>query len=296
MLLKSGCSSLKFNNLNLSEVQNRKMLLFGCPSIKQLNESLTEYLSLLSKADSQARQDINNKITYIESVISNHFVIEEKIPRGVLNIITQALSAYVFSQSVHAAGDVDFYLNKESYASRLFEVSLVFMISSELAKLFNSKPDDFSLANIWLSLREEIKDKEIASKDEIDFISVQFENDNSVDSPREQFIKEVLLFRNKQVAHNSTSNDAMWESYNKTIKFVLRVYSLLEKLVEPQIMPRPIIVKAYMFDGIKQYYDFNSFNRVKRHCTEMCSEFIESCSTNLITLEKDSMKPFLKRI
>src|SRR5690606_33470532 len=111
-----------------------------------------------------------------------------------------------------------------NFIHNLINVSITFMVSCELAKLFNNKPDDFSLNNIWNHDVNEIRKSNIATDDEIDYITEQF---SRKDSTRDQAIKRFLDFRNKSVAHNTNNTGMYWSDFVKTINFVIRTWGII---------------------------------------------------------------------
>ena len=216
----------------------------------------------------------------------------DNMPKGLCPIIIQSFEAYTFWHSIHVNNEKNFYLLEDNYASNLFEVGIVHFVNNQLAKLFNRGDDDFSLANLWNYLHPKIKGTGITTQEEIDFITTQFKPPSPENSEREDYLKLTLRFRNKQVAHNDISDQVLWESYFKTFKFVFRVFAILEKKINPEVLSRPLFRKDILFNALKPYYSLKGFSDVKRESEMIRNEIIDSCSTNLVSHEKGTIKPF----
>lgn len=132
----------------------------------------------------------------------------------------------------------------------------------------------------------------ITTQEEIDFITAQFQADSSETSEREEYLKLSLIFRNKKIVHNDNSDSVLRESYFKTFKFVFRVFAMLEKKIEPKVIPRPLFIREHLFGALKPYYSLMGFSKVNKESEIIRDEIVESCSINLVSNEKGTLRPF----
>ena len=72
------------------------------------------------------------------------------------------MESYTFWHSINEI-ESSFFLTQDNYIHNLMNVSITFMVSCELAKLFNNQPSDFSLNNIWNYNISELKKTEITT-------------------------------------------------------------------------------------------------------------------------------------
>jgi hypothetical protein len=203
-------------------------------------------------------------------------------------IILQIMESYTYWHSINEVNS-SFFLTQDNYIHNLMNVSLTFMVSCELAKLFNNKPDDFSLNNIWEHDAESIKNANIASVDEIDYITDQF---SRKESTRDQAIKRFLDFRNKSVAHNTNNTGMQWSDFVRTMNFIIRVWGIIDEFYSPNCFPRQIQLSDQLYTPLRPHFTSLQIKEMKDARLKLMQDLFAAASTNLVTGEKDTIKPF----
>lgn len=229
-----------------------------------------------------------NQVDYLTRLKSDPHYQNGSLPRGIEKIILQIMESYTFWHSINET-DSNFFLIQDNYIHNLINVSLTFMVSCELAKLFNSKEDDFSLCNIWNHDLQAIKSANIATNAEIDYITVQFARN---DATRDPAIKRFLDFRNKSVAHNTSNMGMQWSDFIRTINFIVRVWGVIDEYYSPNCLPRPIGLSDQLYAPLKPYFSAMQIEEMKDVRLKLMKGIFKSASTNLVTGEQDTIKPF----
>lgn len=210
------------------------------------------------------------------------------LPRGIEKILLQVMESYTFWHSINEI-DSSFFLTQNNYIHNLMNVSVTFMMSCELAKLFNNKPDDFSLCNIWNHDVNDIRISNITTIDEIDYITEQFARNEAT---RDQAIKRFLDFRNKSIAHNENNIGLKWSDFVSTMNFIIRVWGIIDEYYSPNCFPRPIQLSNHIYTPLQPYFSHQQIESMKQARLKLMTDIFSSASTNLKTGAKDNIKPF----
>lgn len=227
-------------------------------------------------------------LDYLLKLKGNKHYQNDSLPRGIENIILQTIEVFSFWHSVNAI-DSNFFLIQNNFIHNLVNVSITSMVSCELAKLFNNKPEDFSLNNIWDHNEEDVRSARITTEEEISYISEQFKRE---DSTRDQAIKRFLDFRNKSIAHNSNNTAMNWSDFIKTVNFIVRAWGVLDKFYSPNCSPRPIQLSDNLYSPLQPHFRPNEISKMKETRLEIMNNIFKAASTNLVTGEIDSIQPF----
>lgn len=228
------------------------------------------------------------ELEYLQKLKSDQNYRSGNLPRGFEKIILQIMESYTFWHSINDA-DTQSFLTQDNYIHNLINVSITFMISCELAKLFNYKPEDFSLVNVWNHNVDDIKKANITSDDEIDYITEQFSRNEST---RNQEIKRFLDFRNKSVAHNTNDTGIQWSDFVSTINFINRAWGIIDEYYSPNCFPRPIQLTDQLYTPLTPNFTPPQIKRMQEARLKLMENMFEAASTNLITGAKDNIKPF----
>lgn len=209
-------------------------------------------------------------------------------PRGIEKIIQQIIEPMSLWEAITSLTTNHFFAS-ENYFRSLVDVSLTFLLSSEIAKLFNHKPTDFSLYNIWLTSKPKIQTSDLVTSEEIEFIDNQFEVNGK---RREQRLTRLLNFRNKQIAHNSVSDETLKDDFVYVTCFILRVWAILDAAYSPNCMPRPILLDEHLFDQFYKIMSSVELSHVKAERLKFINELLSACSKDLVTGTYDGKRPF----
>lgn len=284
--LKENCTALNFKNMEKTK-ENFKTLLYGVVE----PENIEQEISLNKLLVDQSIEPDEERKNYLDNLLSlkdNPDYQSGSFPRGIEKIILQTMEIYTFWHSIN---DIDskFFLISENFIHSLVDVSITFMVSCELAKLFNQKPEDFSLYNVWKYNADEIENSIITDQNECRYISEQFERN---DATRDQGIKRFLDFRNKSIAHNSNDRGMQWADFKKTMNFIIRVWGITDEYFSPNCFPRPIGFSENIFSPLTPYFKGDQIKEMKEKRMALMRELFDAASTNLLTGEKDKIKPF----
>ncbi|PAY01649.1 hypothetical protein CKO50_08855 [Pseudoalteromonas sp. HM-SA03] len=158
-----------------------------------------------------------------------------------------------------------------------------------MPKLFNHKSADFSLYNIWFMSKSKIQASGQVSLEEIEFIDRQFEVNGK---KRDARLARLLNFRNKQIAHNSASDETLKDDFVHVTCFILRVWAILDAVYSPNCMPRPIHMDEHLFDQFYKIMSRAELSHVKAERLKFINKLLSACSKDLITGESDGKRPF----
>ena len=284
--LKETCTALKFNNLVHNET-TIKTLMYGSPSQENATEQIKHLESCCITAP-QFKAEYESDIQNLKNILEDPNYQSGLYPRGLEEIIQQIIEPMAFWHAISTLESAHFF-SSDNYFCRLVDVSLTFMLSCEIAKLFNSKLPDFSLLNVWKVSREKVISREITTAEEVFYIDEQFEINGENRKPP---IKRLLNFRNKQVAHNSASGDTEKNDFIFTTKFVLRVWAILDALYSPECFPRPIHLDEHLFEEFYKIMTSAELKKVKNKRLSFINELIKACRINLVSGDSDSKAPF----
>lgn len=284
--LKQNCSAINFKNMEKIK-DNFILLLYGTIEKERIDQEIQRNKEMVDRGyDSTG--EYKKQLGYLNILKADPNYQEGSLPRGIEKILLQIMESYTFWHSINEV-DSNFFLTQDNYIHNLINVSVTFMVSCELAKLFNDKPGDFSLNNIWNHDVNEIKMANIASSDEIDYITEQFfRNENT----RDQAIKRFLDFRNKSIAHNANNAGLQWSDFVSTINFIVRVWGILDKYYSPNCFPRPIQLSDHLYTPLRPYFSSNEIQKMKGARLKLMKSMFKAASTNLLTGKQDNIKPF----
>ncbi len=284
--LKANCTTLNFKNMEKTK-ENFTLLMYGTIEPERIDQEIQRNQEMIDGGhDSTGHAQI--QLDYLKKLKFDANYQNGSLPRGIEKIILQIMESYTYWHSINEV-DSSFFLTQDNYIHNLMNVSLTFMVSCELAKLFNNKPDDFSLNNIWEHDAESIKNANIASVDEIDYITDQFARNEST---RDQAIKRFLDFRNKSVAHNTNNTGMQWSDFVSTMNFIIRVWGIIDEFYSPNCFPRPIQLSDQLYTPLRPHFTSLQIQEMKDARLKLMRDLFAAASTNLVTGEKDRIKPF----
>jgi hypothetical protein len=284
--LKQNCSAINFRNMEKTK-ENFTLLLYGTIEKERIDQEIQNNQEMVSSGrDSTGHAQI--QLDYLKRLKADQNYQDGSLPRGIEKIILQIMESYTFWHSINKV-DANFFLTQDNYIHNLMNVSLTFMVSCELAKLFNNKLDDFSLNNIWHHYSESINNSNIASADEIDYITEQFARN---DATRDPAIKRFLDFRNKSVAHNTNNTGMQWSDFVTTINFIIRVWGIIDEYHSPNCFPRPIQLSDQLYTPLRPHFTALQIIEIKEARLKLMQDMFSAASTNLVTGVKEAIKPF----
>lgn len=286
LTLKPNCSSISFKNMEKTK-ENFTLLMYGTVD-KELIDQQIQYNKEMVEGGYDTDGQFQSRLDYLNKLRSCPHYQSDSLPRGIEKIILQVMESYTFWHSVNEV-DSKFFLTQNNYIHNLINVSITFMVSCELAKLFNDKQEDFSLFNIWNHDVDDIKRSNIATNVEIDYITEQFARNEST---RDEAIKRFLDFRNKSVAHNSNNTGMRWSDFVSTINFIIRAWGIIDQYYSPNCFPRPIQISDQIFTTLQPYFTSKQMKEMKEARLKLMKNMFAAASTNLLTGDKDSIKPF----
>lgn len=284
--LKNNCTSLNFKNMEKTK-ENFTFLMYGTIDKEIIDDEIQRNQEIVDGGHDSTGY-AHSRLGYLKRLKADSNYQNGSLPRGIEKIILQIMESYTYWHSINEV-DSNFFLTQDSYIHNLMNVSLTFMVSCELSKLFNNKPDDFSLNNIWKHDAEAIKSSNIASADEIDYITDQFSRNEST---RDQEIKRFLDFRNKSVAHNTNNTGMQWSDFVSTMKFIIRVWGIIDEFYSPNCFPRPISLSDQLYAPLAPHFTPLQIKEMKETRLKLMQDLFSAASENLITGLKDTIKPF----
>ncbi|MBE3662988.1 hypothetical protein BOO91_18815 [Vibrio navarrensis] len=284
--LKEKCSSLNFKNIvkNDSAI---KILMYGTGSPEQYERGIEEFKEWCILKPEYA-EVFRSEIESYKIILEDPNYIKGLYPRGIEKIIQQIIEPMSLWEAITSL-KTDHFLASENYFRRLVDVSLTFLLSSEIAKLFNHKEEDFSLYNIWLESKNKVQASNLVTSEEIDFIDSQFEVNGNKRDPR---LKKLLNFRNKLVAHNSAADEILKDDFIYVTRFILRVWAILDAVYQPNCIPRPIHMDEQLFDQFYKIMSNDELSYVKAKRIKFINEMLSFCGIDLVTQTNDGKRPF----
>ncbi|EJL6481942.1 hypothetical protein NMR80_003724 [Vibrio cholerae] len=281
--LKRNCTKLNFKNIAKDD-EAIGLLMYGVGN-EEYYKSEIKHLRHCCIVTPEYADEFELEIQCYQRVINDPNYLKGLYPRGLENIIQQIIEPMSLWEAVTSLPTGHFLASKNYFRS-LVDVSLTFLLSCEIAKLFNDRPEDFSLLNVWKYSRERVLIDGLASTEEVDFIDAQF---NAHSDGR---IKRFLRFRNKQIAHNAASEETVKDDFIYTTSFVLRVWAILDSLYSPNCFPRPIHMDEHLFDQFYKIMTIDELVHVKRERLAFINNLLSSCGKDLITGKNDGKRPF----
>ncbi|WP_412496669.1 hypothetical protein [Shewanella algae] len=284
--LKDNYSSLSFKNI-IKDDGAIEVLMYGVGS-QEFYRSEIELLEDCCISSPEYVEDFRKQISGYKQILDDPNYTQGLYPRGIEKIIQQIIEPMSLWEAITSL-TTGHFLASENYFRSLVDVSLTFLLSSEIAKLFNHKPTDFSLYNIWFASKQKIQANGIVTPEEIAFIDNQFEVNGK---NRDQRLTKLLNFRNKQIAHNSASSETLKDDFVYVTCFILRVWAILDATYSPNCMPRPIHMDEHLFDQFYKIMSSAELSHVKSERLKFINELLKSCGEDLITGENDGKRPF----
>jgi len=278
--------AINFKNMEKTK-ENFTLLMYGTIEKERIDQEIQDNQKVVDGGHDSTGY-AQDQLDYLKRLKADQNYQDGSLPRGIEKIILQIMESYTFWHSINEV-DSHFFLTQDNYIHNLINVSITFMVSCELAKLFNNKPDDFSLNNIWQHDAEAIKSANIASADEIDYITEQFARNEATRDPA---IKRFLDFRNKSVAHNTNNTGMKWSDFVSTINFISRVWGIIDEYHSPNCLPRPIQLSNQLYTPMQTHFTAPQINEMKAARLKLMKNIFSAASTNLVTGAKDTIKPF----
>ncbi|WP_160106176.1 hypothetical protein [Pseudomonas izuensis] len=284
--LKQNCTAINFKNMEKIK-DNFILLLYGTIDKEIIDQEIQRNQEIVDGGYDTTGQT-QGQLDYLNKLKADPHYQSGNLPRGIEKIILQIMESYTFWHSINEV-DSKFFLTQDNYVHNLINVSITFMISCELAKLFNHDEGDFSLANIWKHDVDEIKKSNIIDSDEIHYITAQFARDEATRDPS---IKRFLNFRNKSVAHNSNSIGIEWSDFVSTINFIIRVWGVVDEYYSPNCFPRPVQLADQLYTPLLPHFKLTEIQEMKEARLKLMQGMFKAASTNLVTGIQDNIKPF----
>lgn len=284
--LKPNCTAMNFKNMEKTK-ENFVLLMYGAIDKEIIDQEIQRNREIVESGHDSTGQ-FREQVDYLNKLKSDPHYQNGSLPRGIEKIILQIMESYTFWHSINEI-DSQFFLTQDNYIHNLINVSITFMVSCELAKLFNNKEDDFSLNNIWNHDVQSIRNAGIVTTAEVDYITEQFARN---DATRDPAIKRFLDFRNKSVAHNTNNTGMQWSDFVRTINFIVRVWGVVDEYYSPNCFPRPIGLSDQIYAPLKPYFSASQIKDMKEARLKLMKDIFKSASTNLVTGEQDTIKPF----
>ncbi|EKK9988617.1 hypothetical protein PP645_004314 [Vibrio vulnificus] len=284
--LKKNCTTLSFKNV-IKDDRVIETLMYGVGSQEHYKSEI-DLLEECCISSPEYADEFRSQINGYKQILRDPNYNEGLYPRGIEKIIQQIIEPMSLWEAITSL-TTGHFLASENYFRSLVDVSLTFLLSSEIAKLFNHKPADFSLYNIWFESKLKIQASDQVTQEEIEFIDSQFEVNGEKRDPR---LVRLLNFRNKQIAHNSASDATHKDDFVYVTCFILRVWAILDAVYRPDCMPRPIHMDEQLFNQFYKIMSNAELSHVKAERLKFINELLNACSKNLITGENDGKRPF----
>ena len=284
--LKPNCSALTFKNMEKTK-ENFTLLMYGIIEKEIIDQEIQRNAEIIENG-SDSDGYFQKQLDYLNKLKSSPNYQNGSLPRGIEKILLQVMESYAFWHSVNEI-DSNFFLTQNNYIHNLINVSVTFMMSCELAKLFNYQEGDFSLCNIWNHDVNEIRKSNITTLDEIEYITEQFARNEVT---RDQAIKRFLDFRNKSIAHNENNIGLKSSDFVSTMNFIIRVWGIIDEYYSPDCFPRPIQLSNNIYTPLQPYFSHQQIESMKQARLKLMTDIFSSASTNLKTGAKDNLKPF----
>lgn len=284
--LKENCSTLSFKNVIKDEAAI-EILMYGTRSQEHYKSEI-DFLEECCISSPEYADEFRSQINSYKQILGDSKYNEGLYPRGIEEIIQQIIEPMSLWEAITSL-TTGHFLASQNYFRSLVDVSLTFLLSSEIAKLFNHKPADFSLYNIWVESKPKIQASDQVTSEEIEFIDSQFEVNGKQRDPR---LVRLLNFRNKQIAHNSASDETLKDDFVYVTCFILRVWAILDAVYSPNCLPRPIQMDEHLFDQFYKIMSSAELSHVKMKRLTFINELLSTCSKDLMTGENDGKRPF----
>lgn len=284
--IKENCSNLNFKNL-VKDDNSIRILMYGTGN-QEHYENEIDSLEQCCISSPKYTDEFRAQIKSYQQILDDPNYIKGLYPRGIEKIIQQIIEPMSLWKAITSL-TTEHFLASENYFRSLVDVSLTFLLSSEIAKLFNHKPTDFSLYNLWFACKSKVQASNLATAAEIDFIDRQFEVNGENRDPR---LKRLLDFRNKQIAHNSASDETLKDDFVYVTCFILRVWAILDAAYSPNCMPRPILMDEHLFDQFNKIMSGAELLHVKTERLKFINELLSACGKDLVTGKDDDKRPF----
>lgn len=284
--LKENCSTLSFKNI-IKDDSTIGILMYGTGT-QEHYKSQIDLLEECCISSPEYADEFRSQINGYKQILCDPNYNKGLYPRGIEKIIQQIIEPMSLWEATTSL-TTEHFLASENYFRSLVDVSLTFLLSSEIAKLFNHKPADFSLYNIWFVSKPKIQVSNQVTLEEIEFIDSQFEINGKKRDPR---LARLLNFRNKQIAHNSASDETLKDDFVYVTCFILRVWAILDAVYSPNCMPRPIHLGEHLFEQFYKIMSSTELSHVKAERLKFINELLSACSKDLITGENDGKRPF----
>ena len=284
--LKPNCSVISYKAMEKTK-DNYIIVMYGVTPMEEIDAEIKKNQQYAEQEGQESEQFVQ-QVGYLKRLKANKDYVEGNIPRGIEKIIEQIIESYAFVDSLKS-NHSSALLSAESYFFNLVNVSTTFMISCELAKLFQTDERDFTLANIWNDHADVISEANITDDKEIEYISRQF---SSSASQRDSSIQTFLKFRNKSISHNKRDVPITWEDFFQTMKFIVRVWGLLDAYHSPNCFPRPIYLDEQLYTPLGTICSYKELTKMKEHRLARMKELFKAASQNLVSGKTDDIKPF----
>lgn len=284
--LKPSCKKINFKNMEKTR-ENYLLLMYGTDDIDTANRAIKSSKQLVESGHDTTGY-FKSEMDFFISLTADQLYQSGGLPKGIKKSILQIIEGFTFWHSINEV-DSDFFLAQSNYIHNLIDVSLTYMVSCELSKLFNNQEADFSLANIWEAESDNIKASAVTTPTEIDYITVQFEKN---ESNRDQAIKRFLDFRNDSVAHNNNSVGLLWPDFMHTMKFVLRAWGIINEYFSPEAFPASIQKSEELYAPLQPHFTPQQIQMMKDARLRLMKEMFLAASVNLTTGIADQITPF----
>lgn len=98
--------------------------------------------------------------------------------------------------------------------------------------------------------------------------------------------------RNKSVAHNTNNTGMQWSDFVGTMNFIIRVWGIIDEFYSPNCSPRAIQLADQLYAPLRPHFTSLQIKEMKDARLKIMRDLFAAASTNLVTGDKDTIKPF----
>ena len=83
-----------------------------------------------------------------------------------------------------------------------------------------------------------------------------------------------------------------WSDFVSTMNFIIRVWGIIDEFYSPNCFPRPIQLSDQLYTPLRPHFTSLQIKEMKDARLKLMRDLFTAASTNLVTAEKDTIKPF----
>lgn len=228
-------------------------------TLEEIESSISYFKGMLENTkNDEAKELWLAEINDLECWKANSDFIEGNYPQGLDELILEIIE---WRAIIYALENVDIVSEprKQSGFFAQWNLGAVYGIFIIIGKLVSKDPRDNSLRKLWENVSPTMLQDSACTHSEVDYINQKLHHTNGRFTNTNS---NVVLFRNKTIAHNEAMPVVIWEEVDQGMSLLIRMWSLLVAWSSFGLN-QPFRSETQAFSGMESLFSDTELSKLK---------------------------------